>query len=110
MVSYKAGRMLNRFDVYSRVGALDASGRVGYSRGALKGRIRAFASAIDPNEQLTGHQLEHPATHRLIVRGKADIVPGDVLERDGERYFVSAVRDVGLMGLFTVLICVRREV
>lgn len=108
MVSYKAGRMLREFDVYSRVGALDSSGRVGYARGELKCRVRAFVSAIEPGEQLTGHQLEHPATHRLIVRGRADIAPGDVLERAGERYHVSGVRDVGLMGLFTVLTCVRR--
>ena len=110
MVTYSAGRMAQEFEVYARAGALDAGGRVEYAQGELKGRVRALVSAIDPREQLYGRQLEHPATHRLIVRGRADIAPGDVLARAGERYFVSAVRDVGLLGLFTVLTCVRRAV
>lgn len=109
MVCFKAGRMARSYEVYSRAGALGADGSVGYARGALKGSVRAIASAIDPDERLVGCQLEHPATHRLIVRGRAPVAPGDTLERDGERYFVSAVRDPGLMGLMTVILCARRE-
>ena len=110
MIKFAAGQELGEFTIYPRGAALDEAGRVRRSREQARGVLRADVAEIKPREALRARGMEHPATHRLIARGRAELRPGDVLVRAGESYTVQSVRDPGMLGLYTVALCERRGV
>lgn len=107
MLKFVPGSELITFVVRPREAQVTDGGRVLYRTGEGS-VVKAAVSRIEPAEQLSYGQTEHPATHRLVIRGRAALEPGDVLEHGEVRYFVRHVRDAGMLGMFTVALCERR--
>lgn len=101
------GAPWHEFEILRTTAVLDASGRINRQERAT-GRLTAIAAGIEPQAHERAGGTEHPMVHRLVARGTPDLRAGDILRREGERCYVHGVRDVGMMGLFTVVLCERR--
>lgn len=101
------GAPWHEFEILRTTAVPDASGRISRHERAT-GRLKAMAAGIEPQAHERAGGTEHPMVHRLVARGTPDLRAGDILRREGERYYVNGVRDAGLMGLFTVALCERR--
>lgn len=109
MLKFTAGDQFRTFNVYGRKVSVDASGHTLYSKGELQGTVKAAAYALKPEAAKRGRQLEHTTAYSLIVRGRCGLKPGDILERDDMHLYVRWVRDVGLMGMYSVIMCDLRK-
>ena len=110
MLKVTPGTLLKEFTLYPRADIRRADGRPGRTRGKTgTTTLRAVVSEIQPKTDIRARQYDYPATHRLIVRGRTGVREGDVLMRGGESYYVWAVHDMGLMGIYTEIICQRRN-
>ena len=109
MLKLIAGQQLKEFEAYRRGTAIDGDGRTARLPDAPLGKLRAAIAEIDTGTDVRARQLCHPATHRLIIRGTTHIREGDILMRGDDRYHVLQKRDPGLMGVYTVLLCERRQ-
>jgi hypothetical protein len=72
------------------------------------GEIKAMLTAAKPEEIERWRQLGHPATHKIIMQGKAafDILPGDIFEQAGRRFYnQAALYNVGDTGHWTIYYC-----
>lgn len=108
MLKFTAGQQIKEFSICRARAYIDADGRPRRADSA-SGTLRAAVAGIDPATEERARQLGHTATHKLIARGRADVREGDILRRGDESYYVWAVRDPALMGMYTVLLCERRR-
>ncbi len=71
--------------------------------------IKGSISAISQKEKYKWKQIEHTASHVIVVKGKTPIHPEDILVHDGQRYDVESVEEPGEIGIFTIIYCKKRK-
>ena len=72
---FRPGQQLKLFSVYRKKAETDNRGRVIYSKNEnseFLGEIKGSLSAVSQKEKYQWKQIEHPATHTIVVRGKTD--------------------------------------
>ena len=112
MILFRPGQQLKLFSVYRKKAETDNRGRVIYSKNEnseFLGEIKGSLSAISQKEKYKWKQIEHPATHTIVVRGKTEIQPEDILVYEGQRYDIERVEEPGETGIFTILYCNKRN-
>ena len=111
MILFKPGQQLKAFSVYRKKAQTDERGRVIYDNENLEyiTEIKGSLSAISQKEKYQWKQIEHPATHTIVVRGKTEIQPEDILVYEGQRYDIERVEEPGETGIFTILYCNKRN-
>ena len=106
------GKALRTFNVWRPVTRGTDAGREGLTNSYENiGTIRGTLAQAKPEEVQRWRQLEHPVSHKIIMRKKPafDVLPGDVLEYAGRRFYNTAVPyDVGGIGHFTIFYCNER--
>ncbi len=112
MILFRPGQQLKRFSIYRKKTEIDTRGKVIYnSHENLEyiAEIKGSISAISQKEKYKWKQIEHTASHVIVVRGKTPIQPEDILVHDGQRYDVESVEEPGEVGIFTVIYCKKRK-
>ncbi len=91
---------------------MDTRGRVIYSKNEnleFLGEIKGSLSSISQKEKYQRKQIEHPATHTIVVKGKTQAQPEDILLYHHQRYDVQRVEEPGEIRVFTILYCNKRN-
>ncbi len=112
MIMFRPGQQLKAFSIYRKKVEVDERGRVTYSKNEnleYIGEIKGSLSAISQKEKYKWKQIEHPASHIIVVRGKTEIQPEDILVYEGQRYDIERVEEPGETGIFTILYCNKRN-
>ena len=111
MILFRPGQQLKAFSVYRKKVQTDERGRVIYHNENLEyiTEIKGSLSAISQKEKYKWKQIEHPATHTIVVRGRITVQPEDILVHNGQRYDVESVEEPAEVGIFTILYCKKRE-
>lgn len=112
MIVFRPGQQLKRFSIYRKKTEIDTRGKVIYnSHENLEyiAEIKGSISAISQKEQYKWKQIEHTASHIIVVRGKVQIQPEDILVHNGQRYDVESVEEPGEVGIFTITYCKKRK-
>ena len=108
MILFRPGQQLKLFFAYRKKAEIDARGRVIYNKKEnleFLEEIKGSLSTISQKERYKWKQIEHTATHTIVVRGKTQVQPEDVLIYEGQRYEVQSVEEPGNIGIFTILYC-----
>ena len=100
MILFRPGQQLKRFSIYRKKTEIDTRGKVIYNSHENLEYIK---------EKYKWKQIEHTASHVIVVRGKTPIQPEDILVHDGQRYDVESVEEPGEVGIFTVIYCKKRK-
>ncbi len=109
------GQELRSFDVRRPKARETEMGRVlsaGRNEEELLGQIRAILAAAKPEEIERWRQLEHPVTHKIIMKHKPPFAvrPGDIFEKSGRRFYVQThPYDPGGIGHWTIFYCDERS-
>ena len=111
MILFRPGQQLKAFSVYRKKVQTDERGRVIYNNENLEyiGEIKGSLSTISQKEKYKGKQIEHTASHTIVVRGRITVQPEDILVHDGQRYDVESVEEPAEVGIFTILYCKKRQ-
>ena len=111
MILFKPGQQLKAFSVYRKKAQTDERGRVIDNNENLEyiGEIKGSLSTISQKEKYKWKQIEHTASHTIVVRGRITVQPEDILVHDGQRYDVESVEEPAEVGIFTILYCKKRE-
>ena len=111
MILFRPGQQLKAFSVYRKKVQTDERGRVIYNNENLEyiGEIKGSLSTISQKEKYKWKQIEHTASHTIIVRGRITVQPEDILVHNGQRYDVESVEEPAEVGIFTILYCKKRE-
>ena len=111
MILFRPGQQLKALSVYRKKVQTDERGRVIYNNENLEyiTEIKGSLSAISQKEKYKWKQIEHTASHTIVVRGTTVIQPEDILVHDGQRYDVESVEEPAEVGIFTILYCKKRE-
>ena len=112
MILFRPGQQLKLFSVYRKKVEIDSRGRVTYSKNEnleFLEEIKGSLSTISQKERYKWKQIEHTATHTIVIRGKTQVQPEDVLIYEGQRYEVQSVEEPGNIGIFTILYCNKRK-
>lgn len=109
MLKVTPASILKEFTICPRAVSVRADGRPRRTREKTSRTLRAAICDIRMQTDVRARQYGFAATHRLIVRGRTDVREGDVLMREGLSYYVWAVHDMGLMGMYTEILCQRRN-
>ncbi len=111
MILFRPGQQLKAFSVYRKKVQTDERGRVIYNNENLEyiTEIKGSLSAISQKEKYKWKQIEHTASHTIVVRGRITVQPEDILVHDGQRYDVESVEEPAEVGIFTILYCKKRE-
>ena len=75
------------------------------------GKIRAILAAARSEEVERWRQLNHPISHKIIMKGKPsfDIRAGDIFEYGGRRFYATALPyEPGNIGHWTIFYCNER--
>ncbi len=111
MIMFRPGQQLKAFSIYRKKVEIDERGRATYSKNEnleYIGEIKGSLSAISQKEKYKWKQIEHPASHTIVVRGKTEIQPEDILVHNGQRYDVESVEEPGEVAIFTIIYCTKR--
>ena len=107
---FKPGEQKLGFRVYNRVALTDMMGRTTYSlKETGEAEVFGSISKVKQVESDRFRQTEHPVSHTLVVEGTTKLKPGDVLARDGYRYYVQAKEDPSTLGIFEVIYLNRQD-
>lgn len=112
MIVLRPGQQLKIFSVYRKKPQIDNRGRVTYSKNEnleYIAEIKGSISAISQKEQYKWKQIEHTASHVVVVRGKTPIRQEDILIQYEQRYDVESVEEPGEIGIFTIIYCKKRK-
>ncbi len=111
MILFRPGQQLKAFSVYRKKVQTDERGRVIYNNENLEyiTEIKGSLSAISQKEKYKWKQIEHTASHTIVVRGRITVQPEDILVHNGQRYDVESVEEPAEVGIFTILYCKKRE-
>lgn len=111
MILFRPGQQLKRFSVYRKKTQTDERGKVIYHNENLEyiTEIKGSLSTITQKEKYKWKQIEHTASHTVVVRGKVQIQPEDILVHDGQRYDVESVEEPGEVGIFTIIYCKKKK-
>lgn len=111
MILFRPGQQLKRFSVYRKKAQTDERGKVIYHNENLEyiTEIKGSLSTISQKEKYKWRQIEHTASHIIVVRGKVQIQPEDILVHNGQRYDVESVEEPGEVGIFTIIYCKKKK-
>ena len=111
MILFRPGQQLKRFSVYRKKAQTDERGKVIYHNENLEyiTEIKGSLSTISQKEKYKWKQIEHTASHIIVVRGKVQIQPEDILVHNGQRYDVESVEEPGEVGIFTIIYCKKKK-
>lgn len=111
MILFRPEQQLKRFSVYRKKAQTDERGKVIYHNENLEyiTEIKGSLSTISQKEKYKWRQIEHTASHIIVVRGKVQIQPEDILVHDGQRYDVESVEEPGEVGIFTIIYCKKKK-
>lgn len=112
MILFRVGQQLKLFSIYRKKPQIDDRGRVTYSKNEnleYIGEIKGSLSAISQKEKYKWKQIEHTASHTIVVRGRITVQSEDILVHDGKRYDVESVEEPGEVAIFTIVYCRKRE-
>lgn len=111
MILFRPGQQLKAFSVYRKKVQTDERGQVIYNNENLEyiTEIKGSLSAISQKEKYKWKQIEHTASHTIVVRGRITVQPEDILVHNGQRYDVESVEEPAEVGIFTILYCKKRE-
>ena len=111
MILFRPEQQLKRFSVYRKKAQTDERGKVIYNNENLEyiTEIKGSLSTISQKEKYKWRQIEHTASHIIVVRGKVQIQPEDILVHNGQRYDVESVEEPGEVGIFTIIYCKKKK-
>lgn len=111
MILFRPEQQLKRFSVYRKKAQTDERGKVIYNNENLEyiTEIKGSLSTISQKEKYKWKQIEHTASHTVVVRGKVQIQPEDILVHNGQRYDVESVEEPGEVGIFTIIYCKKQK-
>jgi hypothetical protein len=111
-MNLRPGQELREFDVLRPRTHETERGRETIIDYAHIGAVNAIFAAARPEERERWRQLEHPITHKIIMRHAPpfDVMPGDIFERAGRRFYNQAMPyDVGDIAHWTIFYCDERS-
>lgn len=111
MILFRPGQQLKRFSVYRKKTEIDSRGRVTYHNSEnleYITEIKGSLSTISPKERYKWKQIEHTASHTVVIRGTTEIQPEDIFVYEGQRYDVESIEEPGEVGIFTIIYCTKR--
>jgi hypothetical protein len=112
-IMHMPGQELREFTVHRPETRETEAGRAGIVNQYVEiGTIRAVLAQAKPEEVQRWRQLNHPVSHKIIMRGKPPlgIKPGYIFERAGQRFYVQALpNDIGDLGHWTIFFCNERS-
>lgn len=106
----RPGQQFKIYNIYRKVSLTDKKGRVTFSPDAIPiGQVKGMIALASQKELDRWKQAEHPISHTIVVRGKSVVRPEDILELQGEKYYVQGKMDSGGLGIFEIIYCDKRS-
>lgn len=111
-IMHLPGEELRHFRVLRPETRETARGRVVTNEFTEVGHITAILAQARPEEVVRWQQLEHPITHKIIMRciPPFEVLSGDIFEREGRRFYMQAKPyDVGDIHHWMIFYCDERN-
>jgi hypothetical protein len=113
VINLLPGQELRTFSVSRPETRGTENGREGITNSFVKlGELRAILAQAKPEEVQRWSMLNHPITHKIIMKGKPpfEIKPGYIFERNGRRFYHEMTPyDPGDLGHWTIFYCGERK-
>ncbi len=109
MILFRVGQHIKTFSLCTKTEEVDERGRVTYTAEEPTVQIKGAVSAVSQEEKNRWKQMGHDVSHTIVIRGKTEIKPEDILLYHDSRFDVAAVENPGEVGIFQIVYCHKRE-
>ncbi len=109
MILFRVGQHIKTFLLCSKKEEVNERGRVIYTAEKPTMKIKGSISAVSQEEKNRWKQMGHDVSHTIVIRGKTQIQPEDILLYDDSRFDIAAVENPGEVGIFQIVYCHKRE-
>ena len=109
MINFLFGEQVLKFYVFRKKTSVDDIGRFKESKEKPIGFILGTMSSASQKEQQQWSQNAHPITHKIVMRGRANVKAEDIVVHNKQKYYVQGMTNPSKVGLFTNIFVEHRE-